>query len=325
MTDRQQLHFGIKTTQYIPYADIVNIWQEAEACPAIEHAWLFDHPMPIGRADPSGPCLDGWTVLAALAAQTQRLRLGLLVASNANQPPAQLAKRAATLDVVSHGRLEFGIGAGGVEREHTAYGTDLFSPAERVRRLDEACQIIRRMWTEPVVDFDGLYYHIAQAYCEPKPVQKPAPPIIIGGVGEQLTLRVVAKQADVWNYPGLVISGPGPAGAPSVVVGVEEFQRKSRLLDGYCAEIGRDPGQPGALCAAHLWPRGPGRHPPDITRIHCCRGHPSGSGCPSAALRGHGPLAERRDHRAGARGRWPVIAGWRCLRVKFFHASGGLG
>src|SRR5215467_254871 len=131
MTDGRPLHFGIKTTQYFPYEDILA---------AIESAWLFDHPMPIGRADPSGPCLDGWTLLAALAAQTTRLRLGLMVASNANQTPALLAKRAATLDIISHGRLEFGLGAGGVEREHTAYGTELFSAGERVRRLDEACQ-----------------------------------------------------------------------------------------------------------------------------------------------------------------------------------------
>jgi len=234
------LHFGIKTTQYIPYADIQRIWLEAEALPAIEHAWLFDHPMPIGRAAPNGPCLDGWTVLAALAAQTQRLRRGLMVASNANQTPAQLAKRAATLDVISGGRLEFGIGAGGVEREHLAYGTDYFAPAERVRRLEEACQVIRRLWTEPVVDFDGRYYHLTEAYCEPKPAQKPAPPFVIGGAGEQLTLRVVARHADTWNYPGVVLSGP-PAGGGSVAIGVEDFTRKSRVLDGYCAAIGRDP------------------------------------------------------------------------------------
>ncbi len=232
MTDGQKLHFGIKTTQYFPYEDILRVWQEADTLPSIEHAWLFDHPMPIGRADPSGPCLDGWTLLAALAAQTKRLRLGLMVASNANQTPALLAKRAATVDIISHGRLEFGLGAGGVEREHTAYGTDLFPAGERIRRLGEACEIIRRMWTEPVVDFEGRYYHLSQTYCEPKPLQKPTPPFIIGGVGEQLTLRVVAQHADVWNFPGL----PGlPHGA------VEEFQRKSQILDGYCAEIERNP------------------------------------------------------------------------------------
>jgi len=229
MTDSQKLHFGIKTTQYFSYEDILSVWQEAETLPSIEHAWLFDHPMPIMRADPSGPCLDGWTLLAALAAQTQRLRLGLMVASNANQTPALLAKRAATLDIISHGRLEFGLGAGGVEREHTAYGTDLFPAGERVRRLGEACEIIRRMWTEPVVNFEGRYYQLSETYCEPKPVQKPTPPFVIGGVGEQLTLRVVAQYADVWNYPRY------PLGT------VEEFQQKNRVLDGYCAAIERDP------------------------------------------------------------------------------------
>jgi F420-dependent oxidoreductase-like protein len=225
----QKLHFGIKTTQYFAYEDILRVWQEADTLLSIEHAWLFDHPMPIMRADPAGPCLDGWTLLTALAAQTKRLRLGLMVASNANQTPAQLAKRAATLDIISHGRLEFGLGAGGVEREHTAYGTDFFPAGERIRRLGEACEIIRRMWTQPVVDFDGRYYQLQQTYCEPKPVQKPTPPFVIGGVGEQLTLRIVAQHADMWNYPRY------PLGT------VEEFQQKSRVLDGYCAEIGRDP------------------------------------------------------------------------------------
>jgi alkanesulfonate monooxygenase SsuD/methylene tetrahydromethanopterin reductase-like flavin-dependent oxidoreductase (luciferase family) len=230
MTDNQRLHFGIKTTQYFPYEDILRVWQEADTLPAIEHAWLFDHPMPIMRADPAGPCLDGWTLLTALAAQTKRLRLGLLVAGNANQTPALLAKRAATLDIISHGRLEFGLGAGGsVEREHTAYGTDFFPAGESIRRLGEACEIIRRMWTEPVVNYEGRYYHLSETYCEPKPLQKPTPPFVIGGVGEQLTLRVVAQYADVWNYPRF------PLGT------VEEFQHKNRVLDGYCAEIDRDP------------------------------------------------------------------------------------
>jgi alkanesulfonate monooxygenase SsuD/methylene tetrahydromethanopterin reductase-like flavin-dependent oxidoreductase (luciferase family) len=229
MTNSQRLHFGIKTTQYFPYEDILRVWQEADTLPSIEHAWLFDHPMPIFRADPAGPCLDGWTLLAALAAQTKRLRLGLMLASNANQPPALLAKRAATLDIISRGRLEFGLGAGGVEREHTAYGTDFFPAGERVRRLGEACEIIRRMWTEHVVNFEGRYYHLSETYCEPKPIQKPTPPFVIGGVGEQLTLRVVARNADVWNYPLF------PLGT------VEEFQHKNRILDGFCAEIGRDP------------------------------------------------------------------------------------
>lgn len=230
MTTDNTLHFGIKTTQYAPYEDILRVWQEADAIPSIEHAWLFDHPMPIFRADPGGPCLDGWTLLAALAAQTERLRLGLMVASNLNQTPQWLAKRAATIDVISGGRLELGLGAGGgEERERLAYGTPTYSAGELVGRLGEACEIIRRMWSEPVVDYTGRYYRAIQAYCAPQPVQRPMPPFVLGGVGEQRTLRIVARYADVWNYPRY------PLGT------VEEFQHKSQLVDEYCAEIGRDP------------------------------------------------------------------------------------
>ena len=229
MTNTKKLHFGIKTTQYFSYEDILRVWQEADSVPALEHAWLFDHPMPILHADPSGSCLDGWTLLAALAAQTKRLRLGLMVASNANQTPQLLAKRAATLDIISHGRLEFGLGAGGVEREHAAYGTDFYPAGERIRRLGEACEIIRRMWTEPVVNFEGRYYQLSETYCEPKPVQKPTPPFVIGGLGEQLTLRVVAQHADIWNCPGY----------PHLTAAA--FQHKSHIVDEYCAAIERDP------------------------------------------------------------------------------------
>jgi alkanesulfonate monooxygenase SsuD/methylene tetrahydromethanopterin reductase-like flavin-dependent oxidoreductase (luciferase family) len=233
MTDGKKLSFGLKTTQYFPYTDILRVWQEADTIPSIDHAWLFDHPMPIGQADPGGPCLDGWTLLAALAARTQRMRLGLMVASNANQTPAQLAKRAATVDVISNGRLEFGFGAGGApEREHTAYGIPRYSPGETVRRFGEACEIIRRLWTEPVVNFEGRYYQLKEAYCEPKPVHKPMPPFVLGGRGEQLTLRVVAQYAEVWNCPGL------PGSPQEAIAG---FQHKNRVLDRYCAEIGRDP------------------------------------------------------------------------------------
>jgi len=230
MTTDNTVHFGIKTTQYALYGDILGAWQEADAIPSIEHAWLFDHPMPIFRADPGGPCLDGWTLLAALATQTERLRLGLMVASNLNQTPQWLAKRAATVDIISGGRLEFGLGAGGgEERERLAYGTPTYSAGELLGRLGEACEIIRRMWSEPAVDYTGRYYQAIQAYCAPKPVQRPMPPFVLGGVGEQRTLRIVARYADVWNYPRY------PLGT------VEEFQHKSQLVDQYCAEIGRDP------------------------------------------------------------------------------------
>jgi F420-dependent oxidoreductase-like protein len=203
------------------------VWLEAEDIPSIEHAWLFDHFAPI-QGDVDGPCLEGWTVLAAFAALTKRLRLGLLVTGNTYRHPAVLAKIAATVDVISNGRLDFGIGAGWNVYEHESMGIPLFKPGERIRRLDEACEIIRQLFTQPTVDFDGRYYQLAGARSEPKPVQKPYPPIVIGGGGEQLTLRVVAKHADIWNYSGN---------------SVDEFNHKVAVLREHCAEVGRDPNE----------------------------------------------------------------------------------
>src|SRR3954466_4893086 len=156
--------FGIMTApMQVDYHDILRVWQEADAIPEIEHAWLFDHLMPIG-GNPDGPAYEGWTLLSALAAQTRRLRLGLLVTSNRFRPPAMLAKIAATVDVVSGGRLDFGIGAGsrtsypGARREYDASGLPFHDFAHSIGSLDEACTVIRRLWTEAEpFDFDGAY------------------------------------------------------------------------------------------------------------------------------------------------------------------------
>lgn len=226
MTPAQRIRFGIKTApQHTAYADILRVWQEADEQPLLEHAWLFDHFMPI-VGDPSGPCLEGWSLLSALAASTERLRVGLMVTGNTYRHPAVLANIAATVDIISGGRLDFGIGAGWNELEHNAYGIPLYPVGERIRRLGEACQVIRLLWTEQAPSFEGKYYHLTEAYCEPKPVQKPYPPFVIGGSGEQLTLRVVARYADIWNY----VTGP-----------VEEFKRKNAVLDQHCGVVGRNP------------------------------------------------------------------------------------
>jgi F420-dependent oxidoreductase-like protein len=226
MTSKKTLRFGIKTApQHTTYEDMLRVWQEADEVPVMEHAWLFDHFMPLGN-DHTGPCLEGWTLLAAYAALTKRIRVGLMVTGNTYRHPAVLANIAATLDVISHGRLDFGIGAGWNEREHTAYDIPLYTPGERIRRLGEACEVIRLMWTETAPNFDGKYYHLQEAYCEPKPVQKPYPPFVIGGSGEQLTLRITAKYADIWNFAG---------------GSTDDFRHKNEVLDGHCAAIGRDP------------------------------------------------------------------------------------
>ena len=224
--------FGIMTApMQVDYHDILRVWQEADAIPEIEHAWLFDHLMPIG-GNPDGPAYEGWTLLSALAAQTRRLRLGLLVTSNRFRPPAMLAKIAATVDVVSGGRLDFGIGAGSrpdhplARREYDAHGLPFHDFAHSVGSLAEACTVIRRLWTETEpFDFDGTYVQLTGAFCKPKPVQHPYPPILIGG-RSSATLRVVAEHADLWNVPG------GDS---------DDVVRRSALLDRYCAEIGRDP------------------------------------------------------------------------------------
>ncbi len=220
------LRFGIKTAQQnTTYEDMLRVWLEADSIPVIEHAWAFDHFIPLGP-DPTGPQLEGWTLLAALAARTERLCVGLMVTGNTYRHPAVLAKIGATVDVISHGRLDFGIGAGWNELESNMYGIPLYTPGERIRRLGEACEVIKRLWTETVANFDGKYYQLKDARCEPKPIQKPYPPFVIGGSGEQLTLRVVAQYANIWNFAG---------------GSVETFRHKSEVLDGHCAAIGRDP------------------------------------------------------------------------------------
>ncbi len=226
MSTEKNLRFGIKTApQNTTYEDMLRVWLEADTIPIIEHAWVFDHFIPLGP-DPTGQCLEGWTLLAALAARTQRLRVGVMVTGNTYRHPAVLANMAATIDNISRGRLDFGIGAGWNELEHEMYNIPLYAPGERIHRLGEACEVVKRLWTETPANFDGKYYQLKNAYCEPKPVQKPYPPIVIGGGGEKLTLRVVAQYADIWNFAG------GP---------IDMFQHKNTVLDEHCAAIRRDP------------------------------------------------------------------------------------
>jgi F420-dependent oxidoreductase-like protein len=221
-----KLRFGIKTAQqYTTYDDILRVWLEADSIPIIEHAWAFDHFIPLGL-DPTGPQLEGWTLLGALAARTQRLRVGLMVTGNIYRHPAVLANIGATVDHISHGRLDFGIGAGWNELECSMYGIPLYTPGERIRRLGEACEVVKRLWTETLANFDGKYYQLKVARCEPKPVQKPYPPYVIGGSGEQLTMRIVAQYANIWNFAG------GP---------VDTFRHKIEVLERHCAAIGREP------------------------------------------------------------------------------------
>lgn len=232
MSQTPRVRFGIMTApSQIEYDDILRVWREADAIPEIEHAWLFDHLLPI-FGDPNGPTFEGWTLLSALAAQTNRLRVGIMVTSNRFRPPAMLAKIATTVDVVSRGRLDFGIGAGSrpslpmARREYEAHGLPFHDFPHSVEALAEALVVIRRLWTdtEPF-DFTGTHVQLTGAFGNPKPVQSPHPPILVGGRSAAL-LRVVAEHADLWNVPGHDI---------------DDAISRSALLDRYCTEIGRDP------------------------------------------------------------------------------------
>jgi alkanesulfonate monooxygenase SsuD/methylene tetrahydromethanopterin reductase-like flavin-dependent oxidoreductase (luciferase family) len=233
MSQSPRVQFGIMTAPtQVDYADIQRVWREADALPEIEHAWLYDHLMPI-FGDPLGPAYEGWTLLSALAAQTERVRLGLLVTSNRFRPPAMLAKIAATVDVVAGGRMDFGIGAGSrpshplARREYEMHGMPFHDFEHSVESLDEALTVIRRLWTaEEPFDFHGKYIDLTGAFCNPKPLQRPTPPIMIGGRSSAL-LRVVAEHADLWNIPW---SGD-----------IHDLNARSLLLDRFCEEISRDP------------------------------------------------------------------------------------
>lgn len=220
------MRVSVKTRQQqTPWPALRDVWQEADRIEAFDAGWVFDHFYPV-FADADAPVLEGWTLLAALSQQTRRIRLGVMVSGNTYRHPAVLANAAATLDVVSGGRLELGLGAGWNEQEHAAYGIDLPPLTERFDRLEEACAVLDGLLTRPEVDLDGRYYRLRAARCEPKPVQRPRPPLVIGGRGERRTLRIAARWADQWNYP----SGP-----------VEDFRRKVDVLHAHCEEIGRDP------------------------------------------------------------------------------------
>jgi F420-dependent oxidoreductase-like protein len=218
------MRFGIQTgPQHVSWPELLDIWQVADRL-SFDTAWTFDHFFPI-MSDPKGSQLEGWVTLTALAEETRHVRVGTLVTGITYREPAVLAKMGATLDVITGGRLEMGLGAAWFQQEHEALGIPFPPVAERIKRLGEACEVIKRMWTEDVATWDGQYYHIREAYCNPKPVQKPHPPILIGGGGEQLTLKMVARYADAWNA----------FGPP------ELFRHKIDVLRRHCEAIGRDP------------------------------------------------------------------------------------
>src|SRR6478735_10283616 len=220
------LRFGLKLSQAAPMATLTRIWRIADEG-GFDHCWNMDHFASLGPAD-SLDIFEAWTLLAGMAARTTRTRIGCAVTGNTYRHPAVLAKAAVTVDHLSGGRLEFGIGSAWAENEHHMLGLPFGTVRERADRLAEAVPIIRSLWTEPRTTFAGAHYQLTDAVAEPKPVQSPYPPIWIGGVGRRRTLRLAAEYADVWNAPGVT-----PAEAAEL----------SAVLDGHCADVGRDPAQ----------------------------------------------------------------------------------
>lgn len=229
------MRFAFKTApQNTTWEEMLAVWKEADDIEVYESGWTFDHFYPI-VGDSSGPCLEGWMTLTALAQATSRLRIGNMVTGIHYRHPAVLAKMASTLDIISNGRLELGIGAGWNEEESGDYGIELGDRRERSDRFEEACQVLVGMLTQEATDFSGQYYQLRNARNEPKGPQQPHPPICIGGSGERRTLRTTARFAQHWNFAG---------GTP------EEFAHKRDVLYAHCADIGRDPKE--ILLSSHI-------------------------------------------------------------------------
>lgn len=192
------IRFGIQTGQQgVAWAELLDLWRKADAW-GYDSLWNFDHFYPVFTA-PEGPCLEGWTTLSALAQATTRARIGQLVSGNTYRHPCVTAKMAATLDHVSGGRLNLGLGAGWFEREHRDFGIDFKTVRGRLEALEEACRIILGMLTEERTTVRGKHYTVVDALGCPKPLQAPHPPLMIGGTGEKVLLRIVATYADMWN------------------------------------------------------------------------------------------------------------------------------
>lgn len=218
------LRFGMKLSQAATIDTLKQVWRIADEA-GFDHCWNMDHFASLG-GDDTLDIFEAWTALAGMAALTTRVRIGCSVTGNTYRHPGVLAKMATTVDHLSGGRLEFGIGAGWAENEHVMLGLPFGTRGDRADRLEETLKIITSLWSEPTTTFEGKHYQLKDAIAEPKPVQRPHPPIWIGGSGPKRTLRLAAEYADVWNAAG---------GEPAAVA------ESSAILDRHCADIGRDP------------------------------------------------------------------------------------
>ena len=217
----RRFRFGICTDQNMTWDKTVERWQLFERL-GFESAWLCDHLVQPSR--PTGPYFEAWSLLAGLAARTEKIRVGILVTSNTFRFPQIVAKMSVTVDHISNGRVEIGLGAGWYEPEHTMFGIPFPETKELVSRFKEAVQVVDLMTRQDTSSFDGDYYQLRDAPSRPASVQKPRPPLVLGAFGPRM-LKIVARYADTWNA----------FGTP------EEMRERNQMLDDYCREIGRDP------------------------------------------------------------------------------------
>ena len=218
------LRFGLKFSQQVHPIDVhTDVWRIGDEA-GFDHIWPFDHLIALGP-DPAAPIFDGWTALGAMAALTKRARMGLNVTGNLYRHPGLLAKIAVTVDHLSKGRLEFGIGTGWNEPEFTQFGLPFPNAGDRVGMLDESLKAMKLLWKEPRANLKGRFYQLNEAIAEPKPVQRPHPPIWIGSKGARM-LRLTARHANVWHSNAQTFDG-------AVAL--------NKNLDAECLERGRDP------------------------------------------------------------------------------------
>ena len=203
------------------YADVRQLAMHVEQT-GWDGFWYADHFMP-NAPDTHVPWPEAWITLAAIGAEVPRLRIGTLVTGNTYRHPAVLAKMAVTLDHITQGRVVLGLGSGWQENEHQHYGIEFGSVGERLEKLDEACHVIKALLTKRQSNYNGKYYQLENATLEPKPLHQKLP-LMIGGGGERVTLRITAEHADEWNVWGTV----------------DTLQHKMRILDQHCADLGRD-------------------------------------------------------------------------------------
>ena len=217
------LQFGICRNQTLPWPVMIEQFRRFESL-GFDSAWPCDHLQ--RPSDPEAPYFEGWTVLAALAAQTTRIRLGLLVSCNTFRHPSLLAKQAITVDHISDGRLELGLGAGWYEPEHERFGLPFPERPELVGRFREAVELIDTYLRQDLTTYEGRYYQLRDAPRRPAPIQQPRPPLTLGAHGPHM-LRIVAQYADRWNSFGTV----------------DEIRDRNTILDEHCAAVGRDPNE----------------------------------------------------------------------------------